>query len=97
MPIELTAGQWISVAGVVTFAIFGVNALRRDQRWFALLCGVIVAQCLAWLIPHGGGGSMRFFVNFPFWIAVLLISHRASEETKRARAAQTGAAPQPPP
>lgn len=95
MPIELTTGQWTSVAGVVMFAIFGVNALRRDRRWFALCCGVIVAQCLTWLIvPHAVGGSIRYFVNLPFWIAVLLILRRVSAEAKPARAAPTGAAPE---
>ena len=98
MPIELTTGQWISVAGVVICVIAGVNALRRDRRWFALCCGLIVAQCLTSLVvPHDGGGSMRYFVNLPFAIAVLLILRRVGDEAKLARATQTGAAPDPRP
>ena len=99
MPIELTAGQWVSVAVVVLCVIVGVNALRRDRRWFALCCGLIAGQSIASLVAprDGAGHSMRYLVSVPFGIAVLVILRRVGDEAKLARAAQTGAAPEPRP
>ena len=81
MPIELTTGQWVSLAGVALGGFAGVNALRRNRRWFALLCGLIFAQCAVSLVVPHPGGSMRY-VSMPFGIAVLLILRRVGDEAQ---------------
>jgi hypothetical protein len=94
VPIELTTGQWISVACAAVAVIAGVSALCRNRRWFALCCGLIAAQCVVSLVvPSAGGRFMRYLFSVPLGIAVLLILRRLSDEAKLARATQTGAAP----
>ena len=95
MPIELTTGQWISAAVVAVGVIAGVNALCRDRRWFALLCGLISAQSLTSLVtPHDGSRFMRYLFSVPLAIGVLVILRRVGDEAKLARAAETNAAPE---
>ncbi|HEV2738465.1 MAG TPA: hypothetical protein VGU66_07800 [Candidatus Elarobacter sp.] len=96
MPIELTTGQWISVAVVVMCVIAGVNALRWGGRWSVLCCGLIAVQSVASLVvPRDGAGhSMQYLVSVPVGITVLVILRRVSDEVKLARATQTGAAPE---
>ncbi|HEY6233658.1 MAG TPA: hypothetical protein VIW69_00975 [Candidatus Elarobacter sp.] len=93
MPIELTSGQWISAACAAVGVIAGANALRRDQRWFALCCGLVGVQSLLFLIvPHDRGHSMRYVVSVPLGIAVLVILRRVGDEAKLVRATRTDAA-----
>jgi len=89
VPIELTSSQWISAAGIAIGVILGVSALRRNQRWRALLGGLIALQSVGWLVvPNERGHSMRYLVSVPVGIAVLAILRRVSDEAKLAETTQ---------